>query len=159
MVACDRLDDVQVSDAEFAQLTGGIAERRRRVAVVHVVEAAEGRQADADALLAPNPDHGLGDFQQQPGAVLHRAAVLIRARVRAVAQELIRQVAVRAVDLHAVKPGGLGVPGAVHVLLHDAGDFGQFQGARGHVLLAVELLPAGLTADGPTGSALSGCTD
>ena len=49
-------------------------------------------------------------------------------------QELVEQVAVGAVDFHAVETGGLGVLGAGAVSVDDVGDFSGFQGARGWVV-------------------------
>ena len=70
------------------------------------------REMHADPPRAPHRDHSIGDLKKEPGAILDRAAVTVVALVRAVLQELVEQVAVRAVDLDAVEARRLGVLGA-----------------------------------------------
>ena len=52
---------------------------------------------------------GFQDFEHQTRAVLDRAAIGTGALVGAVAQEFVEQIAVGAVDFHAVEAGGLGI--------------------------------------------------
>ena len=81
--------------------------------------------------LAPQTEIAASvDLEHQPGAVLNGPAVFVRAVVGAVLEELVEQVAIGAVDFHAVEAGGLRVLGALTVGFHDAGDFAGFQGAR-----------------------------
>ncbi len=70
-------------------------------------------EVHADAAGAPDLDRGIGRFQQQTRAVLDRAAIVVGALVGAVLQELVEQIAVGAVELHAVEAGFLGVLGAL----------------------------------------------
>ena len=88
------------------------------------------RKVDADASGAPDADGGVGDFEQQPRTILNSAAVSIRSLVRGVLQELIEQVAVGAVNLHAVEAGDPGVLRASAKGLDDAGDLFEREGVR-----------------------------
>ena len=83
------------------------------------------------------PEHAgnsLGDLERQPRAVRDAAAVGVGALVRAVAQELVQQVAVGAVQLDAVETGGLRILGALAELLDDAADLAGLERARGRDL-------------------------
>ena len=62
-------------------------------------------------------------------AVLDAAAIAVGALVGAVAQELIDQIAVGAMHLDAVEPGGQRVARALRILRDDAGDLGGFERA------------------------------
>jgi len=75
----------------------------------------------ANAPLAPDVDDGVCDFEEQAGAVLDGAAVLVGAVVRTVFKKLVEQVAVGGVDLDAIESGGLGVLRALHIVGDDAG--------------------------------------
>ena len=55
---------------------------------------------------APDRGYGVDDFQHQARAVFQRSAIRAGALVGAVAQELVEQVAIGAVDFHAVEAGG-----------------------------------------------------
>ena len=113
--------------AEFAR---HIAEGRQRIAVAHVVGIAARREMHADAARAEHLDHRVRHLEHQPGAVLDRAAIGVGAMVRAVLQELVEKIAVRAVDLDAVEARGLGVLGALSERLDDARDFLGLERAR-----------------------------
>ena len=91
------------------------------------------RQMHADPPRAPDLDRRVDDLQQQPHAVLDRAAVGVGALIAAVLQELVDQVAVGRVDLHAVEAGAPGVLGALAVGGDDAGQLVQGQRTRRHV--------------------------
>ena len=88
------------------------------------------RQLVADPVRPPHGDHRVGDLEREPGAVFEAAAVRVAAVVGAVAQELIEQVAIRAVQFDAVEAGGLGVLGGGAELRDDRRQFVQFQRAR-----------------------------
>jgi hypothetical protein len=70
---------------------------------VDVVGRRDRRQADADAAAAHRLGHVAHHLQQQAGAVLDRAAVVVGAPVGAALEELVEQVAVGAVHLDAVE--------------------------------------------------------
>jgi hypothetical protein len=63
------------------------------------------REMHADASGTPNANGGVSDLDQQSRAIFDSAAVPIRALVRGVLQELIEQVTVGPVNLHAVEAG------------------------------------------------------
>ena len=86
----------------------------------------------ADAAGA-HVDRRVDHFEQQACAVLDRAAICIGAVVGAVLQELVEQVAVRAVDLDTVEAGGLRVFRTLAVRGDDARDFVELECARRHV--------------------------
>src|SRR5690606_35225507 len=71
-------------------------------------------------------------LQQQSRAILNRTAVFVRSLVRAVLQELIQQIAVGAVQFHAVEARRFRVFRAGAERLDDAGNFRKLQGARRH---------------------------
>ena len=93
-----RLDHVEVGDAQPIKLSRDIAKGRGRVAVRHRSVGAARRDADADAIGSPDRDCGLRDLQEEARAVFNGAAIFIRTLVGAVLEELIGQVAVRAVE-------------------------------------------------------------
>ena len=94
------------------------------------LKCAQRRQPHADPVRAPHAGDRLGHLEQEAGAVLEAAAVAVGAPVGAVAQELVDQVAVGAVDLDAVEAGRLGAPGAVGELGDDARDLRGLERAR-----------------------------
>ena len=57
----------------------------------------------AYSVRADRPDHRVGNLQHEAHAVLDRAAVLVRPRIGVGLQELVWEVAVCRVDLHAVE--------------------------------------------------------
>jgi hypothetical protein len=67
-----------------------------------------GREAHRDAVRAPHFNQPLHHFAQQAHAVFRAAAVIVVAQVGRIAQELVDQVAIGGMELHAVEPG-LGV--------------------------------------------------
>ena len=123
-------DDVEVGEAERRQRERGVAEGGARVDnVAHVVEVAARREAHADAVGAPDAGDRLGDLEQEARAVDQAATVAVGAAVGAVAQKLVDQVAVGAVQLDAVEAGRLGEPGALLELGDDGRDLVARQGA------------------------------
>ena len=71
-----------------------------------------GRHADAEAIEADRVAHAARDLDREADAVLDAPAPAIRAPVGGRVQELVDEVAVRAVELDAVEPGFLRVSGA-----------------------------------------------
>jgi hypothetical protein len=108
---------VDEGDAARVQLLDQVAEDGLRIAVAGVVRRRDGRQADADAAGADLGHHGIDHLEREAGAVLDRAAVFVGALVGAVAQELVDQVAVGAVDLDAVEAGADRIGGAAAVFV------------------------------------------
>src|SRR5437868_11523869 len=100
-----RLDNVEVRDAQSIELGRDIAKGRGRVAVRHRSIGAARRDADADAIGTPHRNCSLRDLQEEARAIFNRTAIFIRALVGAVLEELIGQIAIRTVNLNAIKTG------------------------------------------------------
>ena len=124
--------DMKIDNAEFIELLRQLREGLDRIGLRHRVEDAVRRYAIADAIGAPDIDDGFGDFERQPRAIFDPAAIDVGAFVAAVAGELIEQIAVRAVQLDAVKAGPVGILGASAELLDDARKLGERQRPRRH---------------------------
>src|SRR6185437_13194031 len=103
-----RLDDVKVSQAESLELAYRKPEGRGRVAVGNVVEWIGRRQSHADAVAAPLGDQSLGRLDQEAGSIDRAAAITIGSLVGLVAQELVDQIAVGAVQFDAIEAGAFG---------------------------------------------------
>ena len=88
------------------------------------------RQMHPNPIGTPDIDGGIGDFQHQPGTIRDRAAILVGAVVGAVLQELIRQIAVRTMDLNTVEAGLFRILRAAAVIGDDAGYLGKIERAR-----------------------------
>ena len=109
-----------------------------------IIQVLTGADPDGDGIIGaaglPNaPD----DIQGEAGPFFHTAAVGVGAVIGVGAQELVDQVAVGAVDHHAVHPGLLAAHRTIHVLLDLVGDVLQ-----GHL---VDRLMDALTLDGTGG--------
>ncbi len=113
----------------------------------------------AHAAGAPDGDDGVRHFEHEPGAILDFPAIPVCALVRAVLQELVEQIPVRAVDLDAVEPGRLRVLGAAPISLDDTPGISLVSSARGATYgrcgRSKLTLPLGAIALGATGSAPS----
>ena len=95
---------MQIRELELAKLACEPLVLLRRVVVSrHVVERAEWRDADRRPAGADGMRDRGRDFDREAVAVLERAAVSIAALVRSGIQELLDQIAVRAVELDAVE--------------------------------------------------------
>ena len=120
MAGADR-EVVEVVDArigQYGKLRQRVLERDAGIAD-HLVVG----QRDADrVVVADLGAHGPADLEREAAAVLDAAAVLVVAAVVEAAQELADQPAVRSVDLDAVQPGGLDVPGRARVVRDDLVD-------------------------------------
>src|ERR1035441_3205011 len=81
-------------------------------------------------IRTPDADGGICDFQHEPSAVFNGAAIFVGAVVTAVLEELVEEVAVSAVDLHAVEAGGTGVLRPYAVGLDNTGNLARLKGAR-----------------------------
>ncbi len=84
-----------------------VAELRDGVRHVHPLEAAPRADAQRGVLLPNSLHHRVDDLQCEAAAVLDAPAIDVRAFVARVLQELVREVAVRAVHLDAVEPGAV----------------------------------------------------
>ena len=134
VVALDaRLDDVKLGEPEAIHLFGDIAGGLFRIAVVHIAVGTARRNADVDPVATPDRRRGLRHLEQKAGAVLDAAAIFVRARVRAVLQELIGQVAVRAMNFDAIEAGLERALRAAAEGLDDRGDLGLVQSPLGTI--------------------------
>src|SRR4051812_19231565 len=79
---------------------------------------------------APHTERTASVTSSMSRAVFDGAAIVVGAPVRAVLQELVQQIAVRAVDFDAVKARALGVLRTQLVRRDDAGDLFSFERAR-----------------------------
>ena len=125
-----RLDDVEVGDAQAIQLRRHVAEGCGWIAVRHGSVGAARRDTHAHTIGAPTGDGRLRHLEQEARAVFDRAAVLVPALVGPVLQELIRQIAVGAVNLDAVEASPQRPLGADAKLLDDSRDLMEFECAR-----------------------------
>jgi hypothetical protein len=116
---CERADQVPVLGADV--LDGALADPAER----H-----RGRDADAGAIGPDLLGDRLGHLDDEPGAVLDRAAVGVGAVVGVRRQELVQQVPVGGVDLHPVGTGRDGSGGGAAEILHRLADLGSGQCAR-----------------------------
>ncbi len=96
---------MQIGQPKRIERGDGVGVERHRVGFAAIIGDAVGRQSHADAVSAPDSDHGLRHFHQETRAVLDRAAIAVGAQIDVGLQELLDQIAVGAVDLDAVEPG------------------------------------------------------
>src|SRR5660397_280151 len=75
----------------------------------HVVEHAEWRKPDAHFVPANRSNRCFGQLQHETGTFLDRTTITIGTLIRVRTDELFKQIAVRAVQLDAVKPGCHGI--------------------------------------------------
>src|SRR5206468_2484302 len=107
-----------------------VAEGRGEIAVADVMHVAARREMHANTARAPYGDDSVGDFEQETGAVLDRPAINVVALVGAVLQELVEQVAVRAVHLDTVEAGCFRILGPAAEFLDDGWNLRRLKGAR-----------------------------
>ena len=97
------LDQVQIGDSALTEFPDDEGEQLQGIAVVDPAILAKRREAYAQPVGANGSRHLVDDFEQEPGAVLFRPAIGIGALVGSVLQELLDQVAIRALQLHSIK--------------------------------------------------------
>src|SRR5262249_51006492 len=130
--------DVKIDDGELVELLREIREGLNRIGVRHRVKDAVRGSAIPHAIGAPDIDDGFGDFERQPRAVFDRAAKGVDALVAAVAEELIEQIAIRAMQFDAVEAGRLAILGTPAELLDNARKLVERQRPRrDHLLRAL----------------------
>jgi hypothetical protein len=80
----------------------------------------------ADAAGAPDGDAGIGNLEQDAGAVFDRTTELVGAMVGARLKKLVEEIAVGAMDLAAIEARTLGVLGGQAELLENGVNFTGF---------------------------------
>src|SRR5690242_13939853 len=86
---------------------------------------------DWSAIASPRlADDRFHDFDEKADAVLRRAAITIRPPIAAIAQKLVDQIAIGAVQFDAVEPGIPRIVRRLPVVLDNAGDFLRLERAR-----------------------------
>lgn len=84
-----------------------------------------GGNAHSYARRFPDREHGLHYFAKEARAVRSTAAAGVRAGVRVRPQEMVNQVTVSSVNLHAVETGGLGIGSSATIVLDRAPNLHQ----------------------------------
>ncbi|MNR24274.1 hypothetical protein D3C85_1413430 [compost metagenome] len=74
-------------------------------------------EANAHTLLANDASNCLGDFAQEAQSILQRATIFIITLVCVGGNELVHQVAVRAVQFHPIEPSVQGIAGRLGIEL------------------------------------------
>jgi hypothetical protein len=94
-----------------------------------------GGEADGGAVCADFARDGGCDFAQQADAILNCATIIVVTEIGIVAQELIEQIAIGAVDLDPVETGGHRVTRGVYVVADQARNFVESQRAGLDIIL------------------------
>src|SRR5215510_4760869 len=129
---------MEIGETSTGQCSGDPVKQALRIAVSDVVLAVLRRDAQTRTHGANGSSHRVDDLEQEPHTVLDAASISVGALVGAVAQELIDQIAVRAMYLDTVEAGRKRVPRSLRMLRDDAGDLGCLKRAwRGDLLEAV----------------------
>jgi hypothetical protein len=113
---------MQVGETASAALLGDVGGDGDGIAVDHAVVAVQRRDAQADAIRAPDADDGIEHFEHQTGAVLDGTAVGAAALVGTIAEEFVEEIAIGPVDFDAVKSGRFGVLSGFFETSDDAWD-------------------------------------
>src|SRR5262249_33524456 len=110
--------------SEMPQALDVVAVSGLRVAVEGRVarRPCQRRQADADPAASPDFGDGFDDLDGEAHAAHDGPAVSVGAVVGAVANELLQQITVSRVHLHAVEASVKGTAGGVLVVLQNLGD-------------------------------------
>src|SRR6516225_4482824 len=125
-----RLHDMEIADLHRIQGACDVAEGRHRITIRLAVEPGGRRELDAYALASPSANHGLDCFEQEPASVGDRAAIAIGSHVRAVLEELVREIAEGTVQFDAIKARLPRIGGGSAECLDEGGDFAKLQCAR-----------------------------
>ena len=90
-------------DLPTIQFARDMAKGCGTIRVAHRCASARGARCTPDTTVPPLRDHGINRFKQQARAILYGATIIVITHVAAILQELIEQIAVRCVELHAVE--------------------------------------------------------
>src|SRR5690606_15417202 len=107
------------------QLLYNVVESRHSVLIHRDAETAVHAwvQAHPDTMLRHYFLNGIQHFEQDAGAVLDRATIVVGAHVGCAHKELAQQVAIGCMHFHTVKTGIDGVAGSRFKVLHNLLDF------------------------------------
>jgi hypothetical protein len=133
-----RLDQVQVSQAAFAELADDVAEMRHSIAVAEAAQIAMRRETHRDAILADIVSHAVHHLEEQPRAVLDRTPVGVASLVAAILQELIEKEAIGSMNFDSVEPGCARVTRSLAEVGDDSRKLARFQRARGFIRQLLE---------------------
>ena len=112
--------DVQVSGPMPVEHIHNARECFLWICIAHVVEGTEGRNTYPNATRIPDVQDGLDDFTEKARPVGSTAAVSVGADVRFRPKELVNQVAVGSVNLHAIEASCLGIESSATIVLDRA---------------------------------------
>ncbi len=104
------------------------------VVVVHFIEDAGRRDPDADTVGTPNLNDGLNDFESETTTIRNGPTVGVGSMIGATTQELVEEIPIGVVNLHAIEASLLGEFGPVDVFGNNSGEFGDCQGTRGDII-------------------------
>ena len=121
-------DQVQIRDAPMAQLTDRVIEEADGVGVCDAPVPAEGRKAHAKTFRSDDSPDRVDDLEQEPRPLGNRSAIRIGPMVAAVAQELIDQMSVRTLDLHAIESRSHRIPGCFRERVDETRDLRRVEG-------------------------------
>ncbi len=121
---------VQVGQPQGGGLPQQVVEGFLGIGIGEVVEGVSRADAHTHPIGPGDLRHGLQRLQRETRPILHAAAVGIRALVAAGREELGRQVATGAMQLHAIKAGLQRPARCLAVLIDDRGNFRQLKCAR-----------------------------
>ena len=116
------------------RLRDKVSEGGLRILHPHSLPAVPRRNAESDSIFANGLGDGLDNFEREPGTVLNRSAIFVRALVGDILKKLVWKVSVGEVELNPVKPSLVdGSVGGVSVPLDVSLNFVNRQGARSRV--------------------------
>ena len=123
------LCNVQIGQTNAVHPAGGFENGRQNVGAVHAARRDVGRQAQTRTLRTNGIDYRRHHFFQKAQSVVTRATIGIAAQVGCRAQKLVNQVAVGAVNFHAIKTRSDGIQGSLAKVGHHLRDFIGFKRA------------------------------
>jgi len=100
---------MKVPHADFVKLSGEIGKCFPWISIRHRMTGIVRRDAIANTVATPYLNYSFCDFKRQTGTVLKATAVLISSRVRSAPQELVKEVAVSAMNFYAIETRRFGV--------------------------------------------------
>ena len=128
---CRQTERVAVREPERIKRSQQGAECLLRIVVVEIVVGVAGTDPEADAVCAVDVRHGARYLNEEADPAGDRPSPVIVAMVRSGRQELGRQVAAGAMELHAIEAGLEREFRAAHIVGDHGGDLVAVKGPRG----------------------------